>query len=97
MTVEVHDEAEQELREAFDWYEAQRQGLGDEFVEEFRRAVARIIAFPRAWQRLSKRTRRCRLNRFPYGVVYQLRREAILIVAVIHLHRRPGYWRGRRS
>lgn len=91
MTVELHEEAEQELTAAFEWYEGQRPGLGDAFVTEFRRAVDRMLQFPGGWRRLSKRSRRCRLNRFPYGVVYQQREQVILIIAVMHLHRDPNY------
>ena len=45
-----------------------------------------------AWSNISKRTRRCLLNKFPYGVIYQIRDEEILVLAIAHLHRRPGYW-----
>ncbi len=49
------------------------------------KALHRIQDFPRAWPRMSKRSRRCRLTRFPYGLVYQIRGDVILIVAVMHL------------
>jgi hypothetical protein len=44
---------------------------------------------------LSANVWRCRVNRFPYGLVYEVSGEEIVIVAVMHLHRRPGYWRDR--
>ena len=35
------------------------------------------------------------VGRFPYRVYYRARRDEILVVAVGHRHRRPGYWRSR--
>ncbi|MGZ5059850.1 MAG: type II toxin-antitoxin system RelE/ParE family toxin [Methylobacter sp.] len=69
--------------------------MGHEFLAEIKAAVARITDFSEAWQPLSKRTRRCLTRRFPYGVIYQIRNEEILIIAVSHLHQRPMYWKDR--
>ena len=97
--VTVRAAAEQDLEEAFDHYEAAKAGLGHEFVDEFRRAVDRILMFPRGWQPLDADFRRCRLHRFPYGVIYRVdeRAKQIAVVAVHHLSREPGSWHGRRA
>ncbi len=89
--------AERELDEAVEYYEAQVPGLGAEFLKEVRAARERIEQYPEAWQPISKRARRCLVNRFPYGIIYQIRRaeNELLIVAVAHLHRKPAYWRNR--
>ena len=78
-----------------DYYDGENLGLGGEFADEIARTTARIIAFPDAWQKLSRRTRRCRAGRFPYGVVDQKRGDVILVVAVMHLKREPDYWAER--
>ncbi len=85
----------EELNEAVRFYNEQRTGLGREFRNEVRAAVDRISKFPEAWQPFSARTRRCLTQRFPYGIIYQVRDDEILVVAVAHLHREPGYWRTR--
>ena len=61
-------------------------------MEEFRRALDRMIKHPHAWQPLDETYRRCRLHRFPYGIVYRIDAAAdeILIVAIMHLNDRPG-------
>jgi toxin ParE2 len=87
--------ARDDLGEAIRYYEAQRPGLGAEFRDEVRSTLERIERFPEAWRSLSQNTRRCRTHRFPYGIIYQVRPDEILVVAVAHLHRRPDYWKGR--
>lgn len=87
--------ASQELDEAVRFYNRERQGLGDDFLLEVKHALNGLALFPEAWHPLSRRTRRCRLRRFPYGLIYQVRKDELLIVAVAHLHRKPGYWKVR--
>ncbi len=87
--------AEAEFLDAVSFYNTQSEGLGYEFAAEVNRTIQRIIQYPEAWAKLSKRTRRCRTNRFPYGVIYQIIEEMLLIVAVMHLSREPQTWRSR--
>ena len=95
MNVRFLAAARAEILEAVRYLNGQSEGLGFEFAVEVRSALERIVQFPNAWQPLSRRTRRCRTRRFPYGIIYQVREDAILVVAVMHLHREPDSWRGR--
>jgi hypothetical protein len=83
------------LEDAVDWYNQQEQGLGARFRAEVAQAVERILIFPEGWTKISRRSRRCLTRKFPYGVIYQVREDSILIVAIAELHRRPGYWKDR--
>ncbi|MEK7382203.1 MAG: type II toxin-antitoxin system RelE/ParE family toxin [Elusimicrobiota bacterium] len=87
--------AQTEFLAAITYYNLQSEGLGYEFAAEVKRTLGRIIQYPDAWSALSARTRRCRTSRFPYGIIYQVREEAILIVAVMHLHKHPDSWKSR--
>ena len=84
--------AREELREGVRYYNGQRAGLGTEFREQVRAGVKRTCKFPMAWQPLSENTRRHLTPRFPYGIIYPVRDDEVLIVAVAHLHREPDYW-----
>ena len=95
MRIEFLAPAEMELIDASSYYNIQSEGLGFEFASEVKKTIERIIQHPEAWTKLSKRTRRCRTNRFPYGVIYQIKEETILIVAVMHLSRDPQTWEAR--
>ena len=95
MTAEFLAPARAELTEAIDYYDSQEPGLGAQFAEEVKRTLERILQYPEAWAPLSKRTRRCRTNRFPYGIIYQMKGDVLLVVALMHLHREPTTWRGR--
>jgi len=87
--------AEAELNDAIAFYNMQSEGLGFEFAAEIKRTLERIVLHPDAWMPISKRSRRCRTNRFPYAIIYQLKDETILIVAVMHLSRDPIKWKKR--
>ena len=95
MNVEFLSPAEDEFVDAIAYYNLQSEGLGFEFAAEVTRTIGRIIQYPDAWTRLSNRTRRCRTNRFPYGIIYQMRTNKLLILAVMHFHRDPATWRSR--
>ena len=95
MTVRFLRIAEIELDEAINWYESQAPGLGDTLLIEVLSAVDRISLYPDAWHPLDEDVRRCRLSRFPYGLIYSVEKGDILVLAVAHLHRRPDYWRDR--
>ncbi len=70
-------------------------GLGDAFLLETPKVLKLIEQFPQAWHPLTAEIRRCRLKRFPYGVVYTLDAADILVLAEAYQHRKPGYWRDR--
>ena len=85
-------QAEVELERAFDHYQIQREGLGLELLDEFRRGVESVLQYPAAWQRLDDIYRRYRLHRFPYGIVYRVSEDELMIVAFMHMSQEPGYW-----
>jgi plasmid stabilization system protein ParE len=95
VNVRVLEVARQELDEAVSYYNSQVSGLGNAFLLEAVAAIERIRQFPDAWHPLGENLRRCRLRRFPYGLIYHADKSDILVVAVAHTHRRPGYWRDR--
>ena len=95
MQLEFLKVAEIEFNEAIEYYNQQSEGLGFEFAGEVKKTLERIIQFPEAWKKLSDRSRRCRTNRFPFGIIYQIRSDKIVILAVMHMHRHPESWRGR--
>jgi hypothetical protein len=87
--------AHAELAEAIAYYNSQKPGLGLRFAEEVKRTIERILEYPEAWSPISKRTRRCQTNKYPYALIYQMRGDLLLIIAVMHLHREPRSWKSR--
>ncbi len=81
-----------ELREAAVYYDEAENGLGQQFLDEVESAMSRILAAPEAWRKLSKRTRRCRTHRFPFGLIYQIKPDEILVLSVMDLRRDPKRW-----
>jgi toxin ParE1/3/4 len=95
-------EASQELEDAARWYEDQRSGLGQRFLDAVAATVDRLVTFPTAGMPVpyvlsEVAARRAPVERFPYHVVYLDTRDAIRVLAVAYNRRRPGYWLGRQS
>ncbi len=87
--------AVQELDDAFEWYEDQMPKLGHEFLSEIQEAETRILTWTESNSKIGPHLRRCLVRRFPFGLIYGIDDQTIVIVAVAHLHRKPFYWTGR--
>lgn len=88
-------EAEQELFEAGDEYNAIREGLGDDFLEEVDTVLDRIRRGPRLFPIAMRTARVALVDRFPYIVVYAIANERIRVVAIQHARRDPASWQSR--
>lgn len=95
MKFRVLDAALQELRGATRHYSTIRPELGIKFKNAVNAAFDRIELWPLSGTKTGSIARICRVKRFPYGLVYVPRESEVVVVAVMHLHRRPGYWKKR--
>ena len=95
MRIEILEEAQCELDEGVEYYNNEVEGLGDTFLQEVLHAIDRIARYPEAWHPLSKNTRRCQTRRFPYGLIYTVLKDTVLIISVSNLHRKPNHWKER--
>ena len=97
MQLRLHPGAVVDLTSAGDWYERPRPGLGSNLLLEVDRALATIAADPLVWPiwpglAENPGIRRFLLVRFPFSIAYLVRGSEIVVLAVAHLRRRPGYW-----
>lgn len=97
MTFSFHPEARFELISSVDYYEDIQTGLGLKFMDEILLAIERILIYPQSSAKLSQNSRRCLINKFPYGIIYQVKEDEIIIIAIAHLNRKPGFWQDRES
>lgn len=93
--VEFHPQARREFDQEIDFYNQRVPGLGDEFGAAVKEASRKIQADPLRFPIRRHQTRRALVRRFPYSVFYREDAVRILIVAVAHGARRPGYWHER--
>jgi plasmid stabilization system protein ParE len=88
-------EAETDIQEAFDWYEARARGLGVRFLLAADATLARIQHNPLGYQIVYRSFRRAVVHRFPYIVLYVVRKQDVVIVGCISGRRNPAYWKAR--
>jgi plasmid stabilization system protein ParE len=84
--------AEEEMLDAAIFYESQAHNLGKGFLSIIEITLQDISKNPLRWPILDCGVRRRLINRFPYAILYKLDNNQIIIVAIMHLHRRPNYW-----
>jgi toxin ParE1/3/4 len=95
MNIKILSDAEHEFIQTIEYYNEQCSGLGYDFATEVTKTLERISSYPKAWPQISPRTRRCLTNKFPFGVIYQIRIDCILVIAIMHLKRNPVHWKKR--
>ena len=84
--------AQREVDDAVVWYNNQTEDKGREFLDELDRAVRLVKLYPQGLTEIQPEIRRCLLARFPYALIYGIEQQTIVVIAVAHLHRQPGYW-----
>jgi len=94
MVVRYSVAAERELANAAEFYNQERDGLGDVFLHEVQRVASFLIDHPRMGQAMRENRRVLLLNRFPYRLIDDIKNNGIRIIAVAHQSRRPDYWWG---
>lgn len=92
-----HPEALIEYAEAVQYYAERRVEVAQAFINAVEDAINRIRESPSRWKAIDEDIRRCSTRKFPYGVLYTLEEDYILILAVMHCSREPGYWKNRLS
>jgi toxin ParE1/3/4 len=95
MPVRFHPEAEAEMIAAAAYYEARRKDLGKRFLASVQDAINTLMINPRLYPVVHLDVRRCLTKVFLFGILFRVLPDRIVIVAVMHLHRHPDYWRKR--
>jgi len=88
-------QVEDEIDDAIRWYEERREGLGWQFYAQLLDLFAEIGRNPSRCPWVDETFRRCRLDTFPYSVIFDPAAEPVVVYAVTHQSRDPGYWRSR--
>jgi toxin ParE1/3/4 len=95
MRVGLHPAAQQELAAAVNLGEEQQRGLGGQLLDEVRRVTRLLGDLPWIGRPLDSRHKRFPLTRFPFGIIYRVDGDLVLVIAVAHRRQLPGYWRTR--
>ena len=95
--LKISSRAVREAGEAYDWYEAQSQGLGSEYEAALELQLRRLEQAPLLYAEILPGIRRTLLPRFPYALFYTVRNDLVHILAVIHNVRNPKRWPGGRA
>ncbi|WP_370693539.1 type II toxin-antitoxin system RelE/ParE family toxin [Nitrospira tepida] len=93
--ISFHRLARRELIDAALFYDVESPGLGAAFLDEVEDCTRNLLAFPESGQVVRGGVRRRLLRRFPYALLYSLKKDTIRVLAVMNLKRRPLYWVGR--
>lgn len=97
-SVTITDAAEDDIREAFLWYEGQKDNLGSLLEDDVNKAIDSLQSNPLKTQVRYGNTRIFFLQKFPYGIHFQVNEEqnTILIIAVLHTAQDPQKWKARK-
>jgi toxin ParE1/3/4 len=91
-----HPEALTEYSEAVQYYTEQQVEVAQAFINAIEDTIYRVREAPDRYGAIDDDVRRCMSRRFPYGILYTVELDYIIILAVMHCSREPGYWKSRR-
>jgi len=94
-TITFKSEVYDDIKAAYDWYESQRVGLGEDFLLTLEESYAKITRTPKLYQDIYKSVRRKLVRRFPYGIFFVIREDTIIVLAILHTKREPHKWQKR--
>ena len=95
--VKFDNKAKEEMLEAAHYYDSKQKGLGKRFLSSINQATKSIQIFPELYPIVEAECRRCLVEKFPFGVIYNITPDYIIIIAVMHLYRDPDYWKDRQE
>jgi len=95
LPIVLRPEAQTDLLEAREWYEQQRRGLAEAFVDRVDEMFSRIREFPELYAVVLRDVRRGKLRKFPYVVYYRVLADRIEVIGVLHGSRDPRIWQDR--
>ena len=84
-----------DIRDARQWYETQRRGLGDEFLASVEESIERLSSLPESFPVVHRDLRRALVKRFPYKVFFRIVGNRIIVTCVCHNSRDPHHWQSR--
>lgn len=90
-----HPEALIEFKESALYYTKKNSKLGLAFYIEVVNTIDKILKTPARYRIIEEDVRRCLTKRFPYGILYTIEEDYILIIAVMHCSREPYFWKNR--
>lgn len=91
----IRPEAEEEIREAYDWYEDRVSGLGSEFLLTVDATMNAILRNPQQFPVVYRNLRRALTRRFPYQILFVADNARLVVLAVSHAKRNPKHWEER--
>lgn len=91
---EVRDKADLEIREAFLYYETKSTGLGEKFLQQVENLLKRLCVNPEQFPRKHPSYREAVLKKFPFGIVYKIQDDHIIVLSVFNTwldpEKKPG-------
>jgi len=94
-SISIRPDAEIDIEDAAIWYEQQRNGLGNDFLDEVQNALRKMSENPYLYPIVHRNTRRTLIRRFPFAIYYLIEQDSLVVIAVMHGSRHPKRWQQR--
>lgn len=88
-TLQIRPRALEMMQDAYEWYEQQQDGLGEELLKELDLFYHKISTYPKSFGKINKKLYKVALKRFPYIIVYEIVKSEVVVFAVFHTKRNP--------